>query len=98
MASQPIDSGDEEQFGLAPYDAPESQDVMGNPNFDDSELWGEDIAAFIASAPGGYGPGWVGKRPLGQGGFGRAGLWELLDDEGNVLQVLIFVPIETFET
>lgn len=60
---------------------------MGNPNVEDSELWGEEAAAFIASAPGGYGPGWVGKRPLGQGGFGRAGLWELLDDEGNVQQV-----------
>lgn len=67
---------------------------MGNPNVDDTELWGEEAAAFIASAPGGgYAPSWVGKRPLGQGGFGRAGLWERYDDEGNVLEVMIFVPL-----
>lgn len=89
-----VDSGAEEHFGRAPYDVPESQDIMGNPNRDDVELWGEAAAAFIASAPGGYGPGWVGKRPLGQGGFGRAGLWELLDDEGNVKEVLIVVPLK----
>ncbi len=33
---------------------------------------------------------WVGKRPLGQGGFGMAGLWEKYDGEGNIVDVIMF--------
>ena len=77
----------EDQYGRTRYDVNESEGVMADPDPDNAELWGEEAATFIASAPGAHEPGWVGKRPLGEGGFGRAGLWELQDEEGNVRQV-----------
>jgi len=33
---------------------------------------------------------WAGKRPLGQGGFEMAGLWEKYDGEGNIVDVTMF--------
>ena len=90
-----MDSGYEYEIGQAPFDASDNQDVTGIPDLDQVELWGEEAAAFIASAPGVGEAGWVGKRPLGEGGFGRAGLWELYDAEGNVQRVLILAPFSS---
>lgn len=81
------DTGAEDRYGRTRHDADEDADVIGNPDDEHVLLWGIDAARFIASSPGALGPGWVGKRPLGEGGFGRAGLWELQDDEGNVIRV-----------
>ncbi|KAI9877553.1 MAG: hypothetical protein M1830_003601, partial [Pleopsidium flavum] len=88
-ASTSVDSGVENKYGTTPYDADQSEAVRGVADRDNAELWGEEAAAFIASAPGAHEPGWVGKRPLGEGGFGRAGLWELQDEEGNVRQRMV---------
>ena len=43
---------------------------------------------FIRSRSGLDG-NWVGVRPLGKGGNGIAGLWELRDDEGQTVKVRI---------
>ncbi len=50
--------------------------------------WEPEHAAFINSKAGFRNEKWVGKRPLGFGGFGTAGLWELRDNNDNLLKVL----------
>ncbi|KAL8708182.1 MAG: hypothetical protein Q9225_007644 [Loekoesia sp. 1 TL-2023] len=42
------------------------------------------MAEFIRSQHG-YEEGWVGRKPLGQGAVGRAGMWEKRDADGNVI-------------
>ncbi len=69
------------------YDASDWEQVKGVTNIDQAEYWGGDIAAFISSPPGWGGPGWVGQRPLGQGGFGTAALWVKYDENGTVIDV-----------
>lgn len=55
---------------------------------DESPFWDTDHAAFIKSAAGLENENWLGKRPLGSGSFGTAGLWELRDDNNVVIEVL----------
>lgn len=68
------------------FDASDAEDVLGEPLSDDVGLWSQPPAQFIRSEAGLQG-NWVGKRPLGQGGFGLAGLWEKIDGEGHVVDV-----------
>ena len=51
-------------------------------------LWKDGHAAFINSSAGIGGTHWIGKRPLGSGGFGTAGLWERRDENNAVIEVL----------
>ena len=67
-----------------------SPQLVGRITVEDRQRWGKEIAQFIrsdADAEPEPGAEWVGKRPLGQGSFGIAGLWELRDGDGNVTQV-----------
>ncbi|KAL8910972.1 MAG: hypothetical protein Q9171_003783 [Xanthocarpia ochracea] len=67
---------------------PRSYDVVElGPEFDglEEESRMED-AAFLRSHHG-YEAGWVGKRIIGTGEEGRAGLWEKLDDAGTNIDV-----------
>ena len=56
----------------------------------DGELnfWKTEHAAFIKSAAGLGNAKWIGVRPLGSGGFGTAGLWELRDEDNAVTKVM----------
>ena len=60
------------------------------PLADDDEnlLWRAEDAAFIKSPAGLDGTHWIGKRPLGFGYFGKAGLWERRDENNVLVQVL----------
>lgn len=58
----------------------------------DKSYWKTEHAAFIKSAAGLDNANWIGKRPLGSGGFGTAGLWELRDDNNVVTEALSHSP------
>lgn len=74
------------------YDAGPEEGVVGMASIDDITLWKNRAAQFIRSSAGitGSSDMWVGKRPLGEGGFGLAGLWEKIDAAGNVVDVGFF--------
>ena len=68
------------------YDVAWNQKAAAPANASDYEKWDTAPAEFIRSSSG-LGSGWLGKRPLGAGGFGMAGLWEKRDDNGTVIEV-----------
>ena len=80
---------DIEDEGPKQYDALSYETTKGIANADDLALWTQPAAEFIRSGIGlvDSSGDWVGKRPLGQGGFGLAGLWERLDEDGNPVDV-----------
>lgn len=82
-------SEDIEDEGHKQYDALSYETTKGIANADDLELWTLPAAEFIRSGIGliESQDDWVGKRPLGQGGFGLAGLWERLDEDGTPVDV-----------
>lgn len=57
------------------------------PTDDEMSYWKTDHAAFINSPAGLGDANWIGKRPLGSGTFGTAGLWELSDENNVVIEV-----------
>ncbi len=71
-------------------DAALNETIVGSPTKEDVELWDADQASFIRSDCGLKGQ-WVGKRPLGKGAFGRAGLWVKVNDNGRIIDVYAFV-------
>ena len=75
---------------VAVYDAGRSAKAVGAPRIDDIRRWGnvDGAAEFITSHSGLEGD-WVGVRPLGKGGYGIAGLWELRGEDGQVVKVRI---------
>ena len=84
-------NGDPESTPIEQYDAEPWEGTVGLPSIQDYNAWSVQAAQFIRSESGygGEGSGWVGKRPLGEGGFGMAGLWEKYDNDGNVVDVSI---------
>ena len=70
------------------YDVARGVEAVGTPTVEDHEFWGqtEGAAEFIRSRSG-LEENWVGVRPLGKGGYGIAGLWELRGDNGDVIKV-----------
>ena len=68
------------------YDVAWNQKAAAKAKASDYEKWNTAPAEFIRSYSG-LGHGWVGKRPLGAGGFGMAGLWEKYDGNGTVIEV-----------
>ena len=58
----------------------------------ETSYWKAEHAAFIKSAAGLDNANWIGKRPLGSGAFGTAGLWELRDENNLVTKVLSHFP------
>lgn len=92
---------------LSPPYSPNSLPYSGRPElFDvtfelpdaispvDGEMsyWRTDHAAFIKSAAGLEDGNWIGKRPLGFGTFGTAGLWERRDENNVMIEVLWQLP------
>lgn len=68
------------------YDVAWNQKAAATANTSDNGKWDTAPAKFIRSCSGLEG-GWVGRRPLGAGGFGMAGLWEKHGDSGIVIEV-----------
>lgn len=71
---------------IEPYDVTWNQKAAATANLSDYGKWDTAPAEFIRSSSG-LGSGWVGKRPLGSGAFGVAGLWEKRDNNGSVMEV-----------
>ncbi|KAL8932344.1 MAG: hypothetical protein Q9211_006369, partial [Gyalolechia sp. 1 TL-2023] len=67
-----------------PYDAPTGMTTRGPLRRGDEERLGVDAAEFVRSHHG-YEEGWVGRKFLGQGAAGCAGMWEKRDADGKVL-------------
>ena len=74
----------------AAYDVGRDVEAVEIPQAEDIEYWGsvKGAAEFIRSRSGLKGD-WIGVRPLGKGGNGIAGLWELRGDDGQVIKVRI---------
>ena len=58
------------------------KDIEGEATRQEVDMWTAEMADFIRSESGLSGQ-WVGKRPLGKGTFGMAGLWEKNDGDGG---------------
>ena len=76
-------SGPPELFDVSPS----LPDVI-HPIDGERSSWKMEHASFIKSAAGLSGSHWIGKRPLGSGGFGTAGLWERRDENNVVIEVM----------
>ena len=76
---------DESQFQES-FDIKDDSEVFGLPTPDDVKRWKEG-AYFIKSNSGLRNSRLVGKRPLGQGGFGISGLWQQCNADGRVKKV-----------
>lgn len=70
------------------YDLALNHKAAATAKASDYAKWDIAPAEFIRSDSG-LGNGWVGKRPLGAGGFGMAGLWEKLDGNGAVVEQMV---------
>lgn len=93
LSDQERDLSDQERDESDPvedYDVAWRAAVSANSR--DYENWGIDPACFIRSYSG-LGHEWVGRRPLGAGGFGMAGLWEKHDDDGTVIEQMVIKQI-----
>lgn len=75
---------------VSKYDVEPSVEPIGRVEEEDLQKWGkvDGAAEFIRSTSGLEG-NWVGIRPLGKGGNGIAGLWEFLDENGQLTKVRI---------
>ena len=75
---------------VATYDVGRGVEAVGTPQAEEIEYWGstKGAAEFIRSRSG-LEEDWVGVRPLGKGGYGIAGLWELQGDDGQIIKVRI---------
>ena len=71
-----------------PDDVAKGVKIVGRPTLRQEERWSERGGArFISSESGLADTAWIGKRPLGVGTFGIAGLWEKLDRDGGVIDL-----------
>ncbi|KAL8964905.1 MAG: hypothetical protein Q9183_004146 [Haloplaca sp. 2 TL-2023] len=76
---------------------PHNTKIEGARRASDPKIWQEDMAKFIRGPmgrtckenPAKHSGGWVGKKPLGQGGQGMAGMWERVDENGQVHQIAV---------
>lgn len=77
-------SGPPEWFDVSPG----LRDAIPPADDDDMYFWKDEHSAFIKSAAGLDHLHWIGRRPLGSGGFGTAGLWERRDENNVLIEVL----------
>lgn len=77
---------DASNLEAALYDVDPEETAYGPLTVDDLQYWTRSAARFIRSSSG-IDATWVGKRPLGQGSFGIAGVWEKYDHNGNMIDV-----------
>ena len=87
------DAGEVENDRVQDYDVDASVSAVGAPTPGALHFWSEAAAGFISSTSG-LDHTWVGKRPLGQGSFGIAGVWEKHDANGNVVDVSPSVDLQ----
>lgn len=73
----------------AAYDVRRDEEIDVIPHAKDIEYWRSEKAAKFIGSRSGLDGNWVGVRPLGEGGNGIAGLWELRDDDGQTVKVRI---------
>ena len=73
----------------AAYDVRRNAETNVIPPAKEIEYWESERAAKFIRSRSGLDGNWVGVRPLGQGGNGIAGLWELRDDDGHTVKVRI---------
>ncbi|KAL9578433.1 MAG: hypothetical protein Q9203_007101, partial [Teloschistes exilis] len=71
------------------WDVPDGTRTRGRVTLRDQyrgyiKAWGWRMLEFVRSDHG-YESGWIGVKPLGEGSFGRAGLWEKRDEDGKVV-------------
>lgn len=85
------DEIEDDDTDVKAYDAGPYEGIESIPSITDYRLGREASAKFIRSRLGldDMDFMWVGKKLLGQGNFGAAGLWEKYDMEGNVVDVAI---------
>ena len=76
----------------AAYDVRRDYEADVIPLTKDNGYWGPEEAVKFIRTRSGLDGNWVGVRPLGEGGNGIAGLWELRDDEGHTVKVRIRAP------
>lgn len=79
-------AGDASDLEATLYDVDPDETAYGAPTAADLQYWTRSAAQFIRSSSG-IDATWVGKRPLGQGSFGIAGVWEKYDHNGNMVDV-----------
>ena len=79
-----IDLTEKEKYDADPDDLPKEQDSQH-----DCDLWSAEDVAFMRSGVHNiHSKGrWHGVKPLGQGTFGRAGLWEKRNDSNRLVDV-----------
>ena len=73
----------------AAYDVRLDGEADEIPHAEDTEYWSSAEATKFIRSRSGLDGNWVGVRPLGEGGNGIAGLWELRDDDGQTVKVRI---------
>ncbi len=79
------------------YDALNTETIAGSTTCKDRSTWFPEAASFIQSKAGGGLEGqWIGVRPLGQGSYGIAGLWEKRNNDGEVVDVCL-LPLADVE-
>ncbi|KAL9576723.1 MAG: hypothetical protein Q9212_006864, partial [Teloschistes hypoglaucus] len=80
-----------------PWDVPEGTKSRRPVTFRDEYggyiKWGWRMLEFVRSDHG-YESGWIGVKPLGEGSFGRAGLWEKRDENGQVIDRICIKQIK----
>lgn len=86
LSSSSEDSEDSDEF--EDYDMGEYNQVIGSATAADLAIWAREAATFIRSDSG-LGDEWVGRKPLGKGSFGIAGLWARLDCDGRLVEVCL---------
>lgn len=72
---------------LQNIDALPGESTLGKPNELQVKKWGWETAQFISSQNGDGTGQWRGVRPLGKGSFGIVGLWEKVNNNGEVVDV-----------
>lgn len=71
------------------YDVEPSVNPIALVGDEDLAKWGSVPAVEFIRSTSGLEGNWIGIRPLGKGGNGIAGLWELRDDNGQTTKVRI---------
>ena len=70
------------------YDIEPGVEAFGSPEKTDTQIWSRQEAQFIRSKSG-LEENWIGIRPLGKGGYGVAGLWEMRGNDGELVKVKV---------
>lgn len=81
---------------LQNIDADFGESTIGQPNEQQIKTWGWEAARFITSGWDTVSGQWRGVRPLGRGSFGIVGLWQKVNDNGEVVDVSFRLPVVVY--